>query len=117
MEISRSLLFLCFFIAYHHNIAAQVMQFYGEKIEFTVHEGYATVRGHYYFVNPSDETAHHKLFYPFVCNEDLPLPDSVRVYRMPEGEITPVEWHHNGVSYKISFPPGDTLSNEVFYLQ
>ena len=107
---------LCLFI-FWQNIPAQVIQFWGEKIEITIHGASAAVRGQYYFVNQSDQTVPQTLFYPFMINENLPFPDSISVQQKNQPENLPYQRQNAGVFFSIFIPARDTIVNSVYYLQ
>lgn len=94
---------------------AQSLQFFGEKIEITVHDEHAEVRGEYHFKNNSNQTVQRTLFYPFEINEDLPYPDSISV--MHDEKAISFNLQNDGIGFSVTIPPENISVYEVFYSQ
>ena len=101
----------------YQNADVQPLQFLGEKIEVTIHEKYAEVRGQYHFQNRAKQEISRTLFYPFVINENLPYPDSISVIRVQDEKIIPFKQQISGVHFSIIIPPESSTIYQVFYLQ
>jgi len=94
---------------------AQSLQFWGEKIEITIHEEHAEVRGEYHFKNSSSHSVQRTLFYPFMIKEDLPYPDSISV--MHDAESISFNRQNDGIGFSVTIPPESICVYEVFYSQ
>jgi hypothetical protein len=106
-------LFCCLFWQYGF---PQSLRFLGEKIEVTIHEDHAEVRGEYHFKNNSDQAVRRTLLYPFVINENLPYPDSISMFARG-GKSISFNRQDNAVIFSVAVPPKGTGVYEVFYSQ
>ena len=93
----------------------QPLQFMGERIEVTIHEEHAEVRGEYHFKNNSGQPVRRTLFYPFVIHSDLPYPDSVSISH-DEESIT-FSRQNAGINFSITVPPESSAVYIVYYSQ
>lgn len=115
LKIAYISFLLCWVI--YLNLDAQPVQFLGEKIEITVYEKYAGVRGQYHFHNKTNQEINRVLFYPFVVNDNLPYPDSILVFQVHDEKIIPFKQQHRGILFTITILPESSAVYQVFYLQ
>lgn len=94
---------------------AQSLQFFGEKIEVTIHEKYAEVNGNYHLRNNSLQPIRRTLFYPFTINQNLPYPDSISV-TLNKASI-PFQRKNDGIIFSMEIAPDSIEVYEVYYSQ
>lgn len=97
---------------------AQAPQFFREKIEVIVEkEDYCQLKGIYYFKNISEKIIEQVLFYPFVINDELPYPDSIKVVNMRDNKPVPFTKSKKGIFFSIQIPPKSIYAYNVNYYQ
>ena len=99
------------------SVNAQSPKFLREIITITVHDDKCSLNGSYYFVNPGSQRTESLLFYPFVIDEDLLYPDSIRIFSPTLKKDLPYSKTDKGIFFKISLDPGDTSLYSVYYSQ
>ena len=107
--------FLLFCSLFWQFALGQSLQFFGEKIEVTIHEEHVELRGEYHFKNHSTQPVRRTLFYPFVIHSDLPYPDNVSISH-DEESIT-FSRQNAGINFSITVPPESSAVYIVYYSQ
>jgi len=107
-------IFVLLFICPAHS---QTLQFFRETIDIDVGERAAVVSGTYFFKNPGHQNIHVPLYYPFVVNDSLPMPDSVAVFDLIQKKELPVTPVPQGVRFYIYLPAKSIRIYRVVYRQ
>jgi hypothetical protein len=111
-----ALTFFVFYFFFTGSIA-QTVQFQGGTIEITVKEHIACVKGEYYLKNLLKEFKQQSLIYPFIVKDELPFPDSIRVYLLPDSVFIPFKIIPGAIAFSILLDPQSVTCFCVTYFQ
>ena len=103
--------------AFFARAAAQSLNFYQEKIEMKVRGESCVLIGTYFFRNESAVATDQSLYYPFIVNDTLPMPDSVEVKDVNANRPLAYTPAARGICFQIRIPPRDIGIYQVSYLQ
>lgn len=111
-----ALIFFVFYFLFTSSIA-QTVQFQGETIEITIHDHVACVKGEYYLKNNLKQFKQQSLIYPFIIRDELPFPDSIRVFLLPDSVIIPFKYIPGAIAFSVLLDPKSTICFCVIYIQ
>lgn len=98
---------------------SQNIQFYQEKLDFTISENEFTVDGIYYFRNTTSDTIKQFMVYPFLQTEDLGEITSVEAITVYPLIKTPtlVNFDQKAARLRLKILPNDTALVHIIYHQ
>lgn len=106
-----------FFILLTSSLFCQSIQFFREKIVMEISESDCHLKGIYYLKNETDKPTTKNLFYPFIINERLPYPDSVKVIDFVSNETIDFLDSKKGVYFTVHIPKLSIKIFQVDYYQ
>jgi hypothetical protein len=111
-----ALTFFVFYFLFTGSIA-QIVQFQGETIEITVDDHIACVKGEYYLKNLLKEFKQQSLIYPFIVSDELPFPDSIRIFIKPDSTLIPFKIIPGAIAFSVLLDPQSITCFCVTYFQ
>lgn len=112
--MSRLILTLLFIIPINL-IAQNKLEFFGEKIDFTVNSDRFLVNGIYYFSNNSEQEIRQKILFPFSKNTDSIVVK--RIYNLTYSENLSFQNLDHAVAFEVLILPKDTIKVNIAYSQ
>lgn len=99
------------------NCLAQSVDFFRENINIDICDTSCSLKGAYYFKNVDETPVSRTLYYPFVINHELPVPDSISVFdRTRSAEIKYV-LSKSGILFPLEIPERSIVVIDIFYHQ
>lgn len=113
-QLSIFYLFLLSFVGYSQHI-----QFYQEKLDFTISENEFIVDGIYYFRNTTSDTIKQFMVYPFPPTDDLGEIITVEATTVYPSMKTPtlVNFDQKAARFRLKVLPNDTALVHIVYRQ
>lgn len=109
-------LFLALLIVFPLNLYAQKgLEFVRESIDFSIDSQRFSINGIYHFANGSEHTIHRTILFPFAKNTDSVAVK--RVFNLTNMEHIDFKEVENGIVFKLSVPPMDTVKVNIAYSQ
>ena len=106
-------LFLLLFITPLYLDAQQSLQFFGEKIDFSIDQKRFSVNGIYYFSNNTKEVTRKSILFPFPKGSDsLTIK---RIYNLTYRESINYQKLNDAAAFQIIVLPGDTVKVNIAY--
>ena len=99
------------------NLFSQDVQFFREKIVMEIFDSGCHLKGIYYLKNETEKPIVKNLFYPFIVNEKLPYPDSIKVVDWVDKEAIDFRNSLKGIFFTAYIPKLSIKIYQVDYYQ
>ena len=83
----------------------QNINFFREKISLNILGETCEIEGTYYFKNPTDTEVSRLIYYPFIIEDDLPLPDSISIFDQINQSVINYTMSDSGIHFILLMPP------------
>lgn len=108
-------IFLLLFITPLYLDAQQSLQFFGEKLDFSIDQNRFSVNGIFYFANNTGEVIRKSILFPFSKNSDSLTVK--RIYNLTYRERIAYQKLNNAIAFQIIVLPSDTVKLNIAYSQ
>lgn len=91
------------------------LQFFGEKIDFSINDSMFSVNGLYLFINRSNRKINQTILFPFA--QGAASVKVKRVYNLTYNQNLIFQQKYNGISFKLVVLPKDTVYLNIYFSQ
>ena len=91
------------------------LEFFGEKIDFTIDSERFSTNGIYFFANTSDKDMSFPIFFPFAPNADSIIVK--QVFNVSYSQSIEYQFKQNGILFSLAIAAYDTIYVNIAYSQ